>query len=197
MPKKIECEYCKKKFGCRIIADHYGECLINKHVDESGYLIRFFSHGITGEVYFIYAIVGSKCNFNDIDKFLRKTWCECCNHLSQFMEFGSVDELKKTKKICTYEENDRFCYEYDMGSTTTIYFEILKRLNGDEINNKIKILKQNDELLIKCCKCKEKAIFWIETIPLCGQCSSMMNKDDSEMLSDIVNSPRTGVCGYS
>lgn len=52
-------------------------------------------------LYYIYAIVRKKCKLNDIDKFLKNTWCECCGHLSEFTievndQFGIH---KKSKKI--------------------------------------------------------------------------------------------------
>jgi hypothetical protein len=212
MPKKTECEYCHKKFGCRIIYDHYGDCLKTIYKDKSGILFRFFSHGITGEVYFIYAIIGKKCTFTNIDNFLKEIWCECCGHLSEFREFHDAPAKKigKSTKITNYEVGDRFMYEYDFGTTTTIFGEILEILDGEENNKKIELVKQNDQPQFSCVVCKKDAeYFYNGSCPfLCEECKNKFKKlmkktDDVESndedftnITELSNSPRVGLCGY-
>jgi hypothetical protein len=198
-PKKVECEYCHKKFGCRIIFDHYGECLKNLHKEKSGYFVRFFSHGIRGDVYFIYVCIGLNCKFSDIDEFLKKIWCECCGHMSEFNLFengvGPIGEVKKTFKLSKYKIDDRFEYQYDMGSTTTIYFEILDKFTGKEKTSEIEILKRNEIPKIICENCDNEAKYYDGENDefVCEDCSKEIEEDTR---LNIVNSPRTGVCGY-
>lgn len=202
MPKKETCQFRGQKFGCRIIFDHYGDCLQKVHEDKSGYLVRFFSHGISGDVYFMYVIIGEKCKFSLIDKLLRQKWCECCDHLSTFYECCDSNkniEIPKNKMIKNYADSDNFMYTYDEGSTTTIYFEILKKLNGDEKTNNIELLLRNDPPKIKCDICKKsEASFFVSfdaTLSLCEKCSENIEIDGSE-IHKIVNSPRSGICEY-
>lgn len=196
MPKKVECDYCKKKFGCKLIIYHYEECIIKKHINDSGFILRFFSHGIFGNIYFIYAIVGLKCDFMHIDSFLRKKWCECCNHLSFFTNLKNNEKISKTKKIIEFDIGDKFIYKYDMGSTTTIYCEILGKMEGIDRNNKINILKQNDKQYIICSNCNKKySEYIIDNEAYCKKCVSKID-DETDIMLNIVNSPRTGICGY-
>jgi rubrerythrin len=84
-----------------------------------------------------------------------------------------------------------------MGSTTTIYFEILHKFDGDKKTTNISILKRNDPHVFTCSQCDNTAQY-IEPSSLCTVCDDCRkNVDESEGgLSTIVNSPRMGVCGY-
>lgn len=197
-PKKVECEYCHKKFGCRIILDHYGDCLKNVYKDKSGYLIKLVSHGIREDVYFIYARLGLNCKFKDLDKFLKEVWCECCEHMSEFNLFknkvGLIGEIKKTEKFSKYKVGDRFEYEYDMGNATTVYLEILDILSGNEENKEIEILKRNEQPKIICNNCDNESKYYDKENDefVCEKCAQV----EEECRFNVVNSPRTGVCGY-
>jgi hypothetical protein len=198
-PKRMECEYCHKKFGCRIILDHYGDCLKNVYKDKSGYLFRLFSHGVRGDVYFIYACVGLNCKFSDLDKFLKEVWCECCGHMSEFNLFengvGPIGKIKKTEKISKYKTGDRFEYQYDMGDTTTIYLEILDVLSGEDKTKEIEILKKNEQPKIICENCDNESKYYDQENDefVCEECAEEI---EEERKLNVVNSPRTGVCGY-
>ena len=186
MPVKIQCQHCDKKFGCRKIYEHYDECLAKLYKKKSGYLISMHSHGITGDLYHIYVIAGTKCKFLDIDKFLKDIWCECCGHMSEY-------HISKKTSLNKYGENDIFIYEYDMGDTTTVYIEIKKILEGKSNNNKIKLVHQNEKPKILCIKCKINAKYYYMGDPLCKKHSDV---SEEEPLAKISNSPRSGFCGY-
>lgn len=225
MPQKVQCQICNKKFGCRQIFDHRQQCLSDLHQDKNGYLISMFSHGITGETYELHIIVNKKCKLQHLDNYLREIWCECCNHLSIFELYVDSDvittsdnkkkkiklvpfsmELPKKDMIAKYGIGSKIIYTYDMGSTTTIYIQIGGELNGKKKNNDVEIVYRNNKPLIKCDKCSKKARFFKIDIPLCKLCGKKSNKDndskscdsddDDDDLLKIVNSPRTGVCGY-
>ena len=158
---------------------------------ESGFLLRFLSAGICG-IYTMYAVVGINCTLSHIDKLLRKEWCECCNHTSVFLDENG-DEVKKSMKVLLLGLNGKITYEYDMGSTTTVYIELLSISNDTSNKTNQKIIFRNTVNPV--CKCKNPAIFIYEGQPLCSECS--IDVEDSQMLAEIVNSPRTGICGYS
>ena len=195
MGKNVTCVLCNHKFGCRQIYEHYDQCVIDKCISDnrSGYLVRFFSNGLSKEPYFIYAIVGAKCTFEDVDQFLRNVWCECCEHLSEFTD-SSQKTISETDLLNKYNVKDQIKYEYDMGSMTTIYLIILHKF--DDNGEDIEVVLRNDPRIFICSQCKKNdaTFFDEETEPICDHC---VGDNDSGELLKIVNSPRTGICGYS
>ena len=86
-----------------------------------------------------------------------------------------------------------------MGLTTTIYFRIIKKLEDDK-NNKntdVILLYRNKPPKLKCIhhkKCKNYASIIYEETLLCNGCKNYV--DEPEYLQNLLNSPRTGICGY-
>lgn len=210
MPKKIECQFCAKKFGYKQIFNHYNDCIKEHIKHESGYLVLFYSYGIYGNLYYIFTIVGKKCKFKHIDEFLKKTWCECCNHQSQFCIYYNKLKIEKINLINEFavpygpvkNEGTDILYTYG-GSTTQIRMVILSELEGQNEIDEILTLVQNPLPEIKCYKCKQIASIHYEGSPLCYYCCAD-NQIDAEPYGSartekylkIVNSPRTGVCIY-
>ena len=197
---KKNCQFCNIKFGTNAFKEHIADCICNSQNNKSGYLIEFISHsGILGKEYIMYAIFGTKCKFSHIDEFLKKRWCECCGHLSTldkivFLENEmAMTEIKFNILISKHVNVDQFRYQYDMGSTTTIFFRIVKKLDGIETNTNIELLYHNEPYKLKC-KCKKEALYIYEGEKLCEECKE--DVDEPECALSIVNSPRVGMCGY-
>ena len=148
--------------------------------------------------------VPADATLGSLDTFLRKTWLECCGHMSAF-RIGR-EELAMSKKIgAIADKGQKLIHEYDFGSTTelqiTVTGTISALLPGRE---KVKLMARNIAAQLPCDECGEPAEY------LCRECSY---EEDSgilckacaeqhecgtpdEGLSLIVNSPRCGVCGY-
>jgi len=198
MSAKITCNICNKKF--KKIYEHYDTCAYNKYKNKSGYLVMLHSYGTMGHIYYMHTIMGTEVNFKQIDKLIRKTWCECCNHLSEFEKYINPENPKKTttmkkqKLMSDYKEEDKFKYTYDFGSSTVVFIQIIKKLNGEEENNNIKVVLRNTNPIIKCTECSKNAYYYVNDEPICKKCSKEYSDNDN--LLKIVNSPRTGICGY-
>ena len=197
MPK-IKCKFCSLKFLSKDIHDHYEKCFNYVDFVRNGFLVRFISYGLNNDEYYVYAFVGINSSFEHIDKFLRKLWCqfcEYCNHDSLFKVING-NEINKKVLLKKYKEGDRFQYIYDMGATTEIFLEILKKIVVYNESTTIRIiaLTQNNPPNIKCIRCKNKAtnIYCDEFI--CKMCYN--ENENNIMLLNIENSPRIGICGY-
>jgi len=198
---KITCEFCDIKFGSREYSKHLIDCICEKEKNNSGYLIEFTSKSpITKKKYFIYAIFGLYCTFEDINLFLREEWCDCCQHLSTF-DVIILENNKKLKvmdidfdiNISIFENAEKFIYEYDMGTPTIVEFKIIKKLNSNISDSKIDIIFQNKPHILKC-ECNNNAKYtYLDTL-LCDECYDDI--DCEEQIDILVNSPRTGICGY-
>jgi hypothetical protein len=203
---KINCKFCNKKYGIKAIEDHLSECIQNNINDKNGYLIEFISSsGITNKSYQMFAIFGTKCKFNHIDKFLRMIWCECCRHKSTIDVFEEVNKDKTHKcvnfntLISKYEHANQFIYSYDMFLTTDIYFRIIKKLEGNINDTNYELLYRNEPFKIKCNnykKCKEfgTCIYYFNVF--CNECKNVIDEDEQEYILKLSNSPRTGICEY-
>jgi hypothetical protein len=103
-----------------------------------------------------------------------------------------------------------FVYIYDYGSSTEIEIKVISSLSDMTKNSSkfIKISARNDDIDFMCIKCKKEKSTEICTICLyekeggrtqssfCKSCA-MKHECGEEMTLPIVNSPRSGICGYT
>ena len=98
---------------------------------------------------------------------------------------------------------ETFAYEYDFGSTTDLTLRIVSEREGPIPKQQpVRLLARNDPPVISCGVCGERAT---QVCALCSDnesgwlCRSCAKKHEcgEEMFLPVVNSPRTGVCGYT
>ena len=131
--------------------------------------------------------------FNNINKIIKKPF--------DFSDF--ISKFTRTPKFLVGDEkvNLKFQFEYsfdfdndDENVSTEVYFNIIKKLNGKEKNNNVKLIYQNSPPLLKCkCKCKiNKAVNVLDYYLLCLECKKINNDEDNIFLP-IINSPHIGL----
>lgn len=95
----------------------------------------------------------------------------------------------------------KFSYEYDFGSTTSLKLKVISEREIEDADSSISLLARNEPPLITCSSCGKIATY------ICGQwgctgegwvCEDCAPEHEcgEEMLLPVVNSPRSGVCGY-
>ena len=95
----------------------------------------------------------------------------------------------------------KLIYEYDFGSTTELLLNVISEFEGTLKKGKVEILARNEAPRIKCNQCEKPATtictdcFYDDQGWLCDDCARKHDCDE-EMSLLLVNSPRTGVCGY-
>jgi hypothetical protein len=93
----------------------------------------------------------------------------------------------------------KFSHQYDFGSTTELKLRVVSEHLGAPVSTPVLLLARNVAPAIVCEHCGETAI-WMgvdedgEYRELCKKCAKCAKLD--EWLLPIVNSPRSGVCGY-
>jgi hypothetical protein len=98
--------------------------------------------------------VHSNAILQDLDNLLRREWCECANHLSIFIDQNGSETSKKMK-IIDMGLNGKIRYDYDTGSTNTMFIELISinSTNDKSIKkNKYEIVFRNEPFMVKC-KC--------------------------------------------
>jgi hypothetical protein len=161
-----------------------------------------------------------------LDSFLRRIWLECCGHLSAFTiggtqyfsrgyeferpalgGFGGHRPVERRMSVRLLDAlpsvGERFGYEYDFGSTTSLQLKVIGERTGHPRRPAVRLLARNTPPVWPCAVCGEPAD------AVCAYClsddrSAFVCKKhrrrhacgDDEGFLPVVNSPRMGVCGY-
>ena len=118
------------------------------------------------------------------------------------LEIGDKSMKVAISKIVS--EGDAFGHEYDFGSTTALHITVCPAIKDNlRMKGQVELLARNNKRRHKCKSCGGRATlvcsecYWDEgSSNFCESCVSEHSCGD-EMSMDLVNSPRTGVCGYS
>ena len=224
MTKRIKgkCKYCGKEYTFSYMSKHLATCEERKKRLESeagGRKCGYFELAIYprySKDYWLFIEVSGNATLKDIDTFLRDIWVECCNHLSAFNINGVSYEDAPVKNnfwgmplMCmncklksVLEKGMTIGYEYDFGSTTELVITVLDSRSGFKNEDKLTILSRNNPYEFICSECGKKTAVNIccecmydDAGYLCEDCSKT-HECGEEMLLNICNSPRMGVCGY-
>jgi hypothetical protein len=197
------CMICKAHVAKRGMKRHLQACLQKVSEKEKSAVpsIHLFveGYGLSGDLYWMHLRARNTARFGDLDQFLRDTWLECCGHMSAFYPDGEEVDMRE-KLGSVLRPGLKFHYEYDFGSTTELLLTVFSEVQGKK-KDKVEILARNDAPSIKCSECEKPATticadcVYDEGGWLCDDCARH-HDCDSEMFLPLVNSPRTGVCGY-
>ena len=177
--------------------------------------LHLLVEGAYARSYWLHLALTPAARFRDLDDFLRAIWLECCGHLSAF-EIAGTQFTGSPSSESEFGERDmnealgivlrpgmQFTHEYDFGSTTTLALKVVSERDGEvKAKNAIRVLARNHPPPIPCSSCGQPATKIIaeeaddESGWLCDPCASKCERDEGEFLP-VVNSPRTGVCGYT
>lgn len=203
------CNKCHDIVSTRSAKSHITKCL-NQDIKDSpdAFLIKVqWPH--KNPIYWLYLSVPFKSTLEDLDLFLREFWLECCGHLSRFTikhrrysSFFELDAFSRFEELPMSISTEKvlvpglkFTHEYDFGSTTELLLEVVELIKAID-SKEIKVIVQNQPPEFKCIYCGEKAqmISGNEEDYFCESCVD--DGDDELFLLPLVNSPRTGICGY-
>ncbi len=207
---KSNCLLCNGKFSARGMGRHLSACLKKHTPKDKNTLARkycFLSvRAAYNNNYFLFLLVSQNATLEDLDDYLRKTWLECCGHMSSFSYGKWGEELSistQIRQICT--NGGTLDYMYDFGCSTELKVKILKEITSSvRIDEDIILLARNAEPIVPCDECGKYPAKYICTECqwngirgwLCDKCASTHECGDESFLP-VVNSPRAGVCAYT
>lgn len=147
-------------------------------------------------------------DLEELDHYLRSIWLECCGHMSQFSIGGwGGDEIPKSRRVGeVFDEDTELTHIYDFGTESRTRIRTMDVREGAPTTDPpIALMARNHKPEVACMECNREATW------LCIEC--MYETDDSGTLCDehaedhphdaygppmpFVNSPRTGMCGYT
>lgn len=157
------CKYCGKEYTRTGIAKHLQTC--KKRVDlcekaeKTEKYFELLLYGAYNKDYWLIIQIKENATLDDLDRFIRDIWVECCGHLSVF----EIDGV-------SYEREP----DDDFGSTTEIMVKVLDHYSAQKQNEKVVILSRNNPPEFACSICgnsrslKRESFFINPTIfPLC------------------------------
>lgn len=144
----------------------------------------------------------------ELDRYLRSIWLECCGHLSQFSVGGwggsEIPESRRVNQV--FGDDTELTHIYDFGTESRTLIRTMDVREGSPtMKHLIELMARNHKPEAICMKCDREAAW------LCIEC--MYDEDASGTLCDehvddhphdaygapmpLLNSPRTGMCGYT
>jgi hypothetical protein len=171
-----------------------------------------------GASYFLHLEIRGNATLKDLDEYLRAIWLECCGHLSAFEIAGvSYDNapdpwgesegplMGAVKVSSVFRPGLEIAYEYDFGTTSELTIKVMAQREGKPLTeHPIFLMARNGFEPPPCMICGEPATW------LCSECIYDREDDRGELCDEhadghehedmmlaLVNSPRTGMCGYS
>jgi predicted nucleic acid-binding OB-fold protein len=162
--------------------------------------------------YSLHLMVDGCVRLEELDRYLRDIWLECCGHLSHFQINGeyyesytesSYERGMEDEIIELFYPGLTVAYEYDFGSTTYLSISVDGAFEPAGKERGIRLLARNKPIKYECEKCEKVAEFQYfdpyngECGIVCSSCKDKMEQENDEIdFSECINSPRSGVCGY-
>jgi hypothetical protein len=196
--KCLDCGYGGPR---NAVASHLDKCLDKSSTEEDMVVRLCFEAGR----YWIYIDARAAARLGNVDKLLRKTWLECCGHLSAFEVSGQRLSMNTSVGSAFMWKGQTFSYEYDFGSTTFLKGRVATLRTGPVGRGRVRLLARNDPMPWLCIECAAPAT---EICTVCGdedeigglfcEAHASHHDDDGQLyLLPVVNSPRMGICGYT
>lgn len=216
---KGKCNLCSGTFSKAAMTNHLKACREKNPPKSSGrakprqekvFHLVVEGHGLPH--YWMHVEAPASAPLSLLDNFLRRTWLECCGHMSAFT-------IGKTRYSgCPMAEFDesginvaldkvlrprmKFYHEYDFGTTTALALKVVSLTEGLIAKKSVRILARNEPPEIPCDVCGKLATkvccvcIWEADAWFCDGCAPK-HECGEDMLQPVVNSPRTGMCAYT
>jgi len=207
--QKAQCQMCNANYTRQGITRHLQNCLSRQALPGTSGKNQWLFHICVSDKfnpdYFLHLLVRKNVTLGDLDDFFRRIWLECCGHMSAFEHQRYGDEIGMSRHVDSiFNTENVLSYRYEFGTTTELDIKSFGVYEGSlERGEKIRVLARNGQPLIPCDQCGKypgveicTECQWSEGGWLCEKCVQTHECDD-EMRLPVVNSPRTGVCGYT
>ena len=212
-----QCTYCKRTYAKSGMLRHLPACsqrheAIEEADEQTGaneYLFHLRAQDAwSGDFWLDWEVRGS-ATLQQIDEYLRAIWLECCGHLSRFSIGGAwgsekISMNRQVGQIFAPDVELTHIYDFGTSSETTIKC-VSMREGKPTTSHPIALMARNSVPEDTCIECGQPAA-WLcmdclyETGQgglLCDQHAESHSHDNYGEPAPLVNSPRTGMCGYT
>ncbi len=156
--------------------------------------------------YWLHLEMGGSKTLNQLDRYLKAIWLECCGHLSCFTlrEWGG-SASKKTRATEILEVGMTLTHIYDFGTASETLIKVVgQRVGKATTDHPIALMARNHPHQFACMECQQSAA-WLcmECLieddhwgTFCDQHAATHPHDGYGEPVPLENSPRIGMCGY-
>jgi len=210
-----KCIYCGKEMAKGGITRHLSSCsqrqkFMAESIKKNGpeqQLYHLRIQDAWASDFWLNLEMNGSAKLNDLDRYLRAIWLECCGHLSEFFigAAWSTKIAKKTRANQIFEPDVKLTHIYDFGtSSETLITVAAVRQGYPTTKHPIALMARNEPPEWTCMECDQPAKW------LCVEC--MYEDETPGTLCDqhvkkhphdaygepmlLINSPRMGMCGY-
>ena len=214
-----QCNLCGGTFSKEAMTKHLKSCKQKEDTSKkpvggakTAKTFHLVVEGRYAREYWMHLDVPANASLEVLDRFLRRTWLECCGHMSAFeiegkrysvapmAEFHERSMNVNLNKVL--QPGMKFKHEYDFGSTTHLALKVVSEEEREPKDKSLQILARNEPPPISCVSCQDTATqictecAWSGEGWLCDKCAAE-HECDEDMFLPVVNSPRVGECGYT
>ena len=157
--------------------------------------------------FWLHLEICSSATLKDLDSYLRSIWLECCGHLSQFSPKGHLgEEIAMDSEVsAVFHPGLELTHIYDFGDSSETLIKVVGEREGTPLNeHPIYLMARNELPEVETCACGKPGA-WLcmdctesedEVALLCEKHAKDEQHQDHNLMP-IINSPRTGRCGYA
>lgn len=210
-----KCVFCDREMTRGGLARHLRTCpqrqeainVANQASGEEQAIYHLQVQDAWGGDYWLHLEMKGAATLKDLDRYLRAIWLECCGHLSQFSIGGwSGDEIPISRRIAqVFHVGLELTHIYDFGTSSVTSVKAVDVRQGKPLTrHPIFLMARNAPPEEKCMECDQPASWFCqecvyelnETGALCDEHARDHPHTDYGEPMPMVNSPRTGMCGY-
>jgi hypothetical protein len=171
-------------------------------------LIHLRMQDAYGSAYWFDAEVRGTATLQDVDRYLRAIWLECCGHLSRFSlgGWGGQEVALRRRVDAVFADGVELTHIYDFGTESVTLVKAVGSRDAAPLSPRpIVLMARNlapEATCVECDQpashlCQECRLDWDSPGTLCAQHAKAHPHEDYGEPIEIVNSPRLGLCGYS
>ena len=210
------CAFCGREMSRSGLSKHLASCAKRQKANaaasqQSGTTSTLY-HLLVADAYssdfWLHLEMNGAAKLQDLDRYLRAIWLECCGHLSQFSIGGwRGKEIAMSRKIeKVFAPGIELTHIYDFGTSSETKVKMVGIRQGAPLTGKpVYLLARNNLPAAECAVCGAPAGWYCadclveqgEWINLCETHCADHEHDDYGGPSPLINSPRLGMCGYA
>jgi hypothetical protein len=206
------CSYCGEEVAKQSIGKHLEKCAkrqaaVTVATGTAETLFYLRAECAFHKGFFLDLEVRGSATLEDIDKYLRAIWLECCGHMSEFAYEAWRDTIDSSRKVeSVFKTRKQVTHLYDMGSTSETTLRVVaERKAAPTTPRPLVLMVRNKIPETECDEC-EKPSCWMcneclaeegEWVTLCDDCLEPHGHMTDYAPTLLVNSPRLGMCGYT
>ena len=215
---KGTCAFCATEIGKGTVARHLAACASyqwivanaqNGKADEQTLFHLRVQDAYDGSFWLDLEMSGG-ASLKTLDTYLRAIWLECCGHLSEFTEgkggWGNAKIGMARKASEVLAPDTVLTHIYDFGTSSETQVKVVSARRGKPLTKKpLALLVRNVMPEVSCMECEQTATHMCMECQIEQEASGFLcdehlkshpHGDNYGEPTELVNSPRLGMCGY-